>query len=458
MLRLITCLLAAVAATAVGSVVIYLLLGQAPPAAAQEAASTVRIPRAVTVVGADGTEQTQTIFEEVRVPAKSPFLPATVVTHLGSFPLTATDRRSLELAARLRQTVDTDEQERLRGELIELLGNAFDERRKLQQQEMERLEARLKSIRELDQRRQELKDKIVERRLNELLGKGDELAWETSLPATIGTAPIPSARQRSIGTAPIPSAGQPPQTRSIPIPSGLADADDPVGGTPQPQPPVTRARSPASSIEIPNLGLIPSEQSFELAERVLTLATETATWKHRLASAKEEVDVIKNMKQAQSHQLQRDIQDSNQAMLNGYESALDVLRSKLVDSETKLRLALIAWQGIGERLQIESDAAQRQVHDGDELLKQIMRLLDQGVTPTREVDKAKQESASAKSQAQIASSRLHTWTQLDGVLQERLKAILTPDAEPANTEDTEDAAQDSTEAPKSDEAAENDPS
>ncbi|TVQ03127.1 MAG: hypothetical protein EA381_01990 [Planctomycetaceae bacterium] len=404
-------------------------------------------------MGADGTLQTHTIYEEVRVPAESQMVPTTVIRS-GSFPLTATDRRSLELAARLRQTDDAEEQERLRGELTELLAKAFDERRKIQQQEMERLEARLKSIRELDQRRQELKDQIVERRLNELLGKGDELAWETSSPATIARAPIPSPGQPRQPTS-LPAVSSPVYPGPSETPANVADDRfAPAGRAPQPA--VARTRTPASPVETPNLGLIPAEQSFELAERILTLATETATWKHRLASAEEELDAfLKSKEKTQAQQPQYEIQDSIQAQREARERALAALRSRLVDFETKLRLAQIAWQGMGERLQVESEAAQRQVSDGDAVLQQIVRLHEQGATPSHQVDKAKQTSAAAKSQLQIAESRLRTWKESDGVLQERLKAILTPDAE---TDDTADTAQESAQTLETDEAAENDPS
>jgi len=93
-------------------------------------------------------------------------------------PMTESDRRALEIANRIRQTRDNDEREQLRNQLRETLNAAFDQRRAMQLQEMEQLERQLDSIRKLDEKRQQRKEEIVQRRMSDLLSEPDALDWE----------------------------------------------------------------------------------------------------------------------------------------------------------------------------------------------------------------------------------------------------------------------------------------
>lgn len=97
-------------------------------------------------------------------------------------PMTESDRRALEIANRIRQTRDNDEREQLRNQLRETLNAAFDQRRAQQLQEMEQLERQVDSIRKLDEKRQQRKEEIVQRRMSDLLSEPDALDWEPKRP------------------------------------------------------------------------------------------------------------------------------------------------------------------------------------------------------------------------------------------------------------------------------------
>lgn len=86
------------------------------------------------------------------------------------------DYRATELAEKIRGAGPDQEMAAERKELKDVLGKLFDLREEDREQELKRLEEELSRLRETMAKRKESKDKIVERRMDELLGEG--LEWE----------------------------------------------------------------------------------------------------------------------------------------------------------------------------------------------------------------------------------------------------------------------------------------
>jgi len=85
---------------------------------------------------------------------------------------TELDRRSHELAAQYRRA-PTAEKEELKKQLAEVVANQFRVRQERRMLELKRIEEEVKRLRESIERRNEAQDKIIERRVAELLGLDD---------------------------------------------------------------------------------------------------------------------------------------------------------------------------------------------------------------------------------------------------------------------------------------------
>lgn len=84
--------------------------------------------------------------------------------------------RTKELAERARG-VDGEDREKFVGELREVLAQHFELREWFRHREVERLERELAEMREALEHRHENREGIIEKRLRQLLGKGDDLDW-----------------------------------------------------------------------------------------------------------------------------------------------------------------------------------------------------------------------------------------------------------------------------------------
>lgn len=105
----------------------------------------------------------------------------------------------------------------LTNELTQQLTELFDVRHKTQVSRVESLRAEVQQTQELLNKRFQLKDKIIERRLKELTGQQDELSWNTgtanlspgAVPSLIGVPPmspnVTMAPDESLTTASLPS-------------------------------------------------------------------------------------------------------------------------------------------------------------------------------------------------------------------------------------------------------------
>ena len=83
-----------------------------------------------------------------------------------------------KLTGEFQQASGDEDREELREQLREALVRQFDAQQSRRQLEIQRIEERLAAYREKVQKREDAKDMIVDRRLDQLTGLGDDLGWE----------------------------------------------------------------------------------------------------------------------------------------------------------------------------------------------------------------------------------------------------------------------------------------
>jgi hypothetical protein len=92
------------------------------------------------------------------------------------------DEKKLEKQVRMLvedywQTGDPLKKEELRKEIWKLLSKIFDYRQMSRQEEIEKLENKLKELKDVNEQRLANKDQIVETKLNDMLGGNPEMEW-----------------------------------------------------------------------------------------------------------------------------------------------------------------------------------------------------------------------------------------------------------------------------------------
>jgi hypothetical protein len=85
------------------------------------------------------------------------------------------DRTTRQLTMQYRQTVDADSKAEIGAQLADTVANHFDVRQKRRALELERLEKELNRMKELFEKRNSSRDKIIEQRLKELKGEEESL-------------------------------------------------------------------------------------------------------------------------------------------------------------------------------------------------------------------------------------------------------------------------------------------
>lgn len=127
------------------------------------------------------------------------------------------DAKVIALAKQHRAAKDDSERDRLRNELRKLTQEQFDARQKAREVELERLRKRLAEVEDSVRKREDLKEKIVDKRVADVLNEPDELQWETPpvAPGTPGFVPQRTIRSERVvnGTRASTSA------RSLPGPA-----------------------------------------------------------------------------------------------------------------------------------------------------------------------------------------------------------------------------------------------
>ncbi len=87
------------------------------------------------------------------------------------------EMRSFDLAQQIRKSKDDAEKEKLKADLMPLLGQLFDIREKHKDQEIERLSQELKRLQEQVEKRRKSKEAIVGKRYDELTGEANDEGW-----------------------------------------------------------------------------------------------------------------------------------------------------------------------------------------------------------------------------------------------------------------------------------------
>ncbi|HEV7225322.1 MAG TPA: hypothetical protein VGN42_21630 [Pirellulales bacterium] len=86
-------------------------------------------------------------------------------------------QESEQLVAQYAATEDQEKRAALKTQLAESLAKHFDTQQQLRERELARVEARIKKLRELTQKRRDAQRTIVEQRLDQLLREADGLGW-----------------------------------------------------------------------------------------------------------------------------------------------------------------------------------------------------------------------------------------------------------------------------------------
>ena len=86
-------------------------------------------------------------------------------------------QQSEQLVAKYAATEQAEERGAIKTQLAELLAKHFDFQQQLRERELGRVEARIKKLRELAQKRREAQKTIVDQRVDQLLREADGLGW-----------------------------------------------------------------------------------------------------------------------------------------------------------------------------------------------------------------------------------------------------------------------------------------
>ncbi|KAF0241823.1 MAG: hypothetical protein FD180_4254 [Planctomycetota bacterium] len=106
------------------------------------------------------------------------------------------DYRATELAEKIRGAGENQGMKAEREELRGILGKLFDLREDDRELELKRLEEELARLKDTMKKRKDAKDKIIEKRMSELLGEEDDLQWEPGGPGSKPGEPPPAPRDR----------------------------------------------------------------------------------------------------------------------------------------------------------------------------------------------------------------------------------------------------------------------
>jgi hypothetical protein len=87
------------------------------------------------------------------------------------------EQEASRLVQQYSHTEDDGERTKIRSKLSDVLDKQFDLQQKRRDLEIKRIEAQLKKVRELMQKRSDAREKIVKRRLDQLLQEADGLGW-----------------------------------------------------------------------------------------------------------------------------------------------------------------------------------------------------------------------------------------------------------------------------------------
>ena len=82
-----------------------------------------------------------------------------------------------QLAQQLAAAKSDSDREKIKGQLAELLEKQFDQRQKRHEEEIKQLEAQVKKLKDLVDKRQENRREIIGARLNQIVKESQGLGW-----------------------------------------------------------------------------------------------------------------------------------------------------------------------------------------------------------------------------------------------------------------------------------------
>ena len=87
------------------------------------------------------------------------------------------DRQIGALTSRFGESAEDADRQKAKAELAELLGKQFEVQQQIREEEVGQLEARVKKLRALIDKRKEARQTIIEKRLDQLLREAEGLGW-----------------------------------------------------------------------------------------------------------------------------------------------------------------------------------------------------------------------------------------------------------------------------------------
>jgi hypothetical protein len=87
------------------------------------------------------------------------------------------EQQSLRLSKQYRKEENAGKKEGIKAELLQILDSIFNIRQENKEKEVKRLELKLEELKTTLKKRKDVKQEIIQNRLNKLIGKSDHLEW-----------------------------------------------------------------------------------------------------------------------------------------------------------------------------------------------------------------------------------------------------------------------------------------
>jgi hypothetical protein len=360
--------------------------------------------------------------------------------------LPAGDPSVVRLLYELQDLDQTDEAyDRKIEELRTRLGLQFDSMHEDQANEIAKTEERLKSLKELHRKRGESKAEIVQRRMDELLGRDDALRWE------IKPRPTPDASNYS---TPIPSqALVPPANLStdglfvppgeLPEDAGDADITARAGPPLRPGPPVPPSPptpvSPSVSVPIPNdratdeLGDVLQMELDESPEPMILEEEEIELVEEPQDSGRSSPTVVRLFelaRQLSSSQISAEMaRDRMQQLETLVEiralptSEFKQESAKLARIQRELQLHEMEFEALDQALRRNQQAADSELSAADQALRRARQLYNMGSIDMGRVSEVEERRNQAVAQAEEAKTNVEYLKRIRELLSDQQEEV-----------------------------------
>jgi hypothetical protein len=151
-------------------------------------------------------------------------VPVTTTRFVRTIQHSSHDPKVTKLVSELRAMKDDDEEHEAKlEELRQQLESEFSKMHETQAKEIDKTAQRLDSLKQVHQQRGENKDRIVQRRVDQLLGKADALQWKTST-GTASSGPVQQSYLPQSSSPLVATSRQIAQTFPAPVRSARVGA------------------------------------------------------------------------------------------------------------------------------------------------------------------------------------------------------------------------------------------